>query len=95
MSTIAISEERWVQLITAETKLSQILHDHPELTEKKKLTPAAKRYKEAFKKFVDRTDQVLACPEIVAIFTVAAMHGCEYNGPTLAKDILDAKKLLK
>jgi len=39
-------------------------------------------------------DEVLSSEDIKGVFTIAAVHGLHYKGPSLAKDILDAKALL-
>lgn len=94
MNEITVSEERLCALVEAEDRLEALLARYPELILGQKLTPAAKRYKEAFTKFVERTDQVLSCPELVGIFQYAYAHGFEYKGPSLHLDIAAAKKLL-
>jgi predicted translin family RNA/ssDNA-binding protein len=91
---VSIPEDRWTDLIKAETRLKQLLHDHPELEKGEKLTATAKRYKAAFAKFVERTDQVLSSPELVGIFQYAYVHGYKYTGPSLHLDIAAAKKQL-
>jgi hypothetical protein len=95
MSQISVDENRYVELLEKERKLDAIVSAYPEIEDGQKLTSAAKRYKAAFSKFVDRVDQVLSSDQIKGIFQIAYVHGFKYKGESLAQDILDAKKLLK
>lgn len=91
---IVITEGRYQELKDKAARLDSLLAAYPELQDSQKLTPAAKRYKNALEAFVKRVDKVLSSAEMVGIFQVAAIHGCDYKGPSLAQDIADAKKLL-
>jgi predicted translin family RNA/ssDNA-binding protein len=94
MSNVSIAEARFQELTEKEKKLEALLTAYPELQSGQKLTPTAKRYKEAFAKFVERTDQVLSSAELVGIFQYAYVHGYKYTGPSLHLDIAAAKKQL-
>jgi len=91
---VMIAESRFRELVEKEKKLDALMAAYPELISGHKLTPTAKRYKTAFAKFVERTDQVLSSPEIIGVFQNAYVHGYEYKGPSLHLDIAAAKKLL-
>ena len=91
---IIIQEERFKELIDKEKKLSLILEKFPDIMNQKKLTPAAKMYKSAFKAFVFKVNEVLNSEEFKGIFQSAAIHGVLYQGPSLGKDIEDALKLI-
>ena len=94
MSNVSILESRFQELLGKELFLDGILREHPELAGSMKLTPTAKKYRKAFEAFVRRVDEVLSSEDIKGVFTIAAVHGLHYKGPSLAKDILDAKALL-
>lgn len=91
---LIITEERYQELVAKENKLSQLLATYPEIEKGQKLSPATKKYKNALSTFVKRVDEVLSCPEIVSVFQIAAVHGFQYKGPSLAQDIVDIKKLV-
>lgn len=92
---VTLTETRYMGLVDAENRLKEILEAHPELARDEKLTSTAKRYKTAFEAFVTRVDEVLSSDALAGVFTMAAVHGMQYKGPSLAKDIVAAKALLK
>jgi hypothetical protein len=91
---VIITEERLQDLVNKEKKLEVILAAYPELVSGQKLTPAAKRYKGELASFVKRVEEILNSEDIGAIFQIAHVHGFPYKGPSLAKDIDRAKKVL-
>lgn len=91
---VIITEDRFQDLVNKEKRLAELLAAYPEVEKGQKITPALKKTKTAFAEFVRRVDEVLSSPEIAGVFQIAHVHGCPYKGPSLAKDILAAKKAL-
>lgn len=91
---VMISDARYAELTGKEMQLEALLASYPELTECQPPTRATKKYKVAFAAFVKRVDEVLSSEEIKSMFQIAYIHGFTYKGPSLAKDIELAKKLL-
>jgi hypothetical protein len=94
MSDVSIPESRFQELLGKELHLEGLLRANPELESSMKLTSTARKYRKAFSTFVQRVDEVLSHEELKGIFQIAAVHGFDYKGPSLAQDIVDAKKLL-
>ncbi len=92
---VHIDESRLLELIDKEKRLESLLVAYPELENGEKVTPTAKKYREAFATFVGRVELVLSSQEMLGVFTLAHIHGINYSGPNLAEDIVKAKALLK
>lgn len=91
---IIIQETRYQELVDKEKRLEALLANYTELQTGQKLTPAAKKYKVALETFVKRVDHVLSTPEFFSMFEIAAVHGFQYKGESLAQDIANMKKLV-
>lgn len=90
---IIITEVRYQDLVQKENKLKLILAEHPELEKSLNLTSAAKKYKNALIGFMQRVEQVIGSKEFFDIFQMAAVHGFQYKGESLAQDIENVKKI--
>lgn len=93
---IIITEQRYQELVAKEKQLELILKNNPELWQvsTQKLTPAAKKYKAAFSEFVNSVETALSSQSLIDVFTSASVHGIEYKGPSLTRDIDVAKQVL-
>jgi hypothetical protein len=92
---IQITEERLLELVEKEKKLESILEAYPEIQQEQKLTPAARRYKNALSKLLSDVETVLTNDSFKGIFQIAYVHGAIYKGPNLAKSLAEARKVLK
>jgi hypothetical protein len=92
---IQISEDRLAQLIEAEKTLKGFLDRFPELANGNKLTPTAKRYRNALEKLVDKIEEVCDHDSFKGVFEVSYIHGFKYDGPTFTESLKEAKALLK
>lgn len=93
---ILVDIDYFLELDQKAKLLKQILEKYPEVLNNKKprKTKLSKKYKEALGNLVSKVEEVNTHPRMISVFAVAALHGQEYDGPTYAEALKEAKKLL-